>query len=572
MAKIGLSERVRVAAVRARGLRWLAASRVLNSRLLHWRAGTDALRHMLIVPPDLRSRDPSVWTELAAGHLGLAGQAAVLNKRSPFDIPALNQAWARELHGFSWLRHLAAADDLDAHRAGGEALVRWMNDRSFRQGLPAEPAVRARRILSILAHAPILLEGGEAADFATVGRGLSREIASLTRTWRGAEEARARLLALTALVAANLVLEGRERAFESAQRAWVFEIDRQLLGDGGHVSRNPSAVMELLLDWLPLRSCFDALKRPPPEALLVAIPRMLTMLRWLKLGDGTLARFNGASVAHPAELATLSAYDDRPLPAWGIAPASKYARLTGGASVVLVDAGGPPPLMMSGEAHAGCLSFEMSARKKLLFMNTGAPVAANQDWRPISRATASHTAVCLAEQSSSRLTRHPGLEAILAAVPLQYPAAVTATFDAGGEEQVFSGSHDGYLQRLGLIHYRELRLSADGTALQGIDRLETKGGQDRLKRDCPFAVHFHLDPQSRAERQGGGDAVLITLGDGQVWRFHATGAAISVEESQVFAGHAGPRPSLQVALRGACGGITEIRWFVSLTRDSTGLF
>jgi uncharacterized heparinase superfamily protein len=571
MARIGLSERVRVAAVRAGGLRRLAASRVLESPLLHWRAGSDALRHQLIEPPDLRSRDPSVWTELEAGHLGLAGQAAILHGRSPFDQPQMSPAWTRELHSFSWLRHLAAADDLAAHHAGRDALVRWMRDRSFRRGLPAEPPVRARRILSILAHAPILLEGGEPADLAIVGRGLSREIASLTRTWREAQEPRGRLLALTALVEANLVLGGRERAFESAQRAWLFEIDRQILGDGGHVSRNPSALMELLLDWLPLRSCFDALKRTPPEALLLAIPRMLTMLRWLKLGDGTLAHFNGASVAHPAELATLSAYDDRALPAWGVAPASKYARLSAGASVVLVDAGGPPPLMNSGEAHAGCLSFEMSARKRLLFVNAGAPVEANQDWRQIARATASHTTVCLAEQSSSRLMRHPGLEAILGAVPLQFPATVTAAVDASGPEQVFTGSHDGYLQRLGLIHHRELRLSEDGTALHGIERLETKGGQDRLKRDCPFAVHFHLDPRSHAERSGGSDdAVLITLDDGQVWRFHATGAAISVEESQVFAGHAGPRHSLQVALRGACAGITEIRWYVSLAGDRAG--
>ena len=562
MARIGLSEQVRVAAVRARGLHRQAASRVLNSRLLHWRDGKDALRALVIVPPVLRSRDPSFWAECESGHFGLSGQTASLNGRAPFDIAPLGPAFERELHGFAWLRHLEAAGDMAAQKAARDWVLQWMREQRGRSGVAAEPAVRARRILSLLAHAPFLLEDAEPAGFEAIGRGLSREIWSLTRSWRDAADGSPRLLALTALANANLVMRGRERQLKGVLRALGIEIGRQILSDGGHLSRNPAVIMELLLDWLPLKSCFDALTLVPPEAFLTSIPRMLTMLRWLKLGDATLARFNGVGVSDGAELATLAAYDARPLPGWGIAPASRYARLDVGAATMLIDAGAPPPLMMSGEAHAGCLSFEMSARNKLLFMNAGAPAAGSQDWRAISRATASHSTLCVGEQSSARLVRHTALEGLLGAVPLQDPANVTASITQRDAETVFEGSHDGYLTRLGLIHHRELRLSGEGSAVRGVERLETKGGQDRLKRDVPFAVHFHLHPDTKAARssKGGLETVAIRLSDGQEWRFEAVGAALSVEESLVFASLAGPRPALQIVLRGASAGITEIRW------------
>ena len=68
---------------------------------------------------------------------------------------------------------------------------------------------------------------------------------------------------------------------------------RQILPDGGHISRNPGALIELLLDLLPLRQFFSARNVPPPAALNNAIDRMMPMLRFFRHGDGNFALFNG---------------------------------------------------------------------------------------------------------------------------------------------------------------------------------------------------------------------------------------------------------------------------------------
>ncbi|MEQ1697285.1 MAG: heparinase II/III family protein [Hyphomicrobiaceae bacterium] len=568
MTKIALSERMRIAVVRAQGLKRQAAANLAQSRFVRWRHGRGTLGQLVIVPQSLRTCDPSFWAEIESGSFGLSGKTARLNGRSPFQLSSHGAAWQANLHGFSWVRHLEAANDPAAQQAARKYVLDWHAHSRDHQGIVGDPGVRARRILSWITHAPFLLEGATAAEFDAFGRGLSREVMILQATWRNAGEGYARLLALTALVVAHLAVNNRQRQLESTLRLFVAEIERQIHSDGGHVSRSPATLVELLLDWLPLRSCFDTRNLPAPDAFAIAVARMLVMLRYLKLGDSTVARFNGTGMGDPAALATLAAYDDRPLPAWGVAPQSKYARMDCGEAALIVDAGSPPPLAVSGHAHAGCLSFEMSVGHALLFVNAGAPGAVDSDWRAVSRATASHSTVCLGETSSSRLVRNAALEAMLGAVPMQLPANVTNHMEFSDAEHVFQGSHDGYLQRLGLIHERELRLATNGKALHGTDRLKTKA-HDRLRRDIPFAVHFHLHPDTACEPwQGtaGSDdrGVVIRLRNGQRWLFRATGAPATIEESIFFTGSSGPRPSWQIVLRGACGGTASISWQVSL--------
>ena len=103
-----------------------------------------------------------------------------------------------------------------------------------------------------------------------------------------------RLVALMALIYAGLCIAEQQAVVDRYSRPFCKELDRQILPDGGHISRNPDALVELLLDLLPLRQCFVARDRAPPKELTDAIDRIMPMLRFFRTGDGTLARFNGA--------------------------------------------------------------------------------------------------------------------------------------------------------------------------------------------------------------------------------------------------------------------------------------
>jgi uncharacterized heparinase superfamily protein len=55
--------------------------------------------------------------------------------------------------------------------------------------------------------------------------------------------------------------------------------------------------------------------------------------------------------------------------------------------------------------------------------------------------------------------------------------------------------------------------------------------------------------------------------DGRTFAFRAEGADATIEESLFFAESSGPCPGLQIVLRGATFGETEVRWSIDGTPE-----
>lgn len=560
MASLSLSDRARITLMKADRARRTGMSRLLYSPLLRWRYGPSSADHLLIVPQDLRTTDPSFWREVQHGQFGLNGTLVVLGDKSPFGIKTAPPDWARSLHGFSWLSHLKAASDQGARDAARRLTLEWTLRHTRGRGLAFEPAVAGRRLISWLSHANFLLEDADAATYDAITRAMGADLVRLAASWREGGDGYPRLLALTALVLADLCIAGHDAQLPESERALSAELARQILPDGGHVSRNPGVLVELLLDLLPLKQCFASRGRPAPPGFFATLQSMLAMLRYMRLGDGMLARFNGMSVASPAGLATVLAYDDRSIAPLSCAPQSNYARCERGRSVLLMDVGSPPPLEQAGFAHAGCLSFELSAGNRVLFANGGAPAAADSAWRAASRSTISHNTLSLGEQSSSKLIRNPVLEDLIGAAPIQEPNHVSSRLEEAAGALELVAEHDGYLARFGLLHRRSLVLGATGQRLLGVDRLAGRGAAVRLRSDVPFSIHFHVHPEAMCRRVAGGSAAEVVLHGGEVWRFSVENAALTIEESTHYADSAGPRSALQFVIRGATFGDSQVRW------------
>ncbi len=80
------------------------------------------------------------------------------------------------------------------------------------------------------------------------------------------------------------------------------------------------------------------------------------------------------------------------------------------------------------------------------------------------------------------------------------------------------------------------------------------GGKD-------VVVRFHLHPDVKASALHGGSAVLLRLGDGQGWRFRASGAEITMEDSVYLGRSDRVRRSQQIVLTtNNDGGGTLIKW------------
>ena len=532
--------------------------------VVSWLYENRDVNHLLLVPPDLRTADPSLSLEMEMGQFGLAGATVLLSGRSPFFAPPPNKAWEAELHGFGWVRHLQAARSDRALQQTVELTDIWLANFQAQKGLAWEPDVAAQRLINWLSHSNFLLQEADEKRYMKFMLAIDDHMSFLAMTGRHAAAGIPRLLSLIATVLAGLCVANQERFLDAQVKLLCAELDKQILADGGHVSRNNSLLALILLDLLPLKQCFVSRNLTPPPGLVGAINRMLPMIHYMRLGDGLLSRFNGAGTTLPDTLSTAVAHDDGFNDPLTTADASHYFRLEHGNVVVLMDGGSAPPLPLSKQAHAGCLSFEMSSGTCPLIVNCGAAPPAYHTMANNARASVCHSTLTINNRSSAQFLHDASLQSDEASL-IEGPEQVLAAYEQSDDQYQITGSHDGYLKQFGLVHHRLLSLSKDGYKLSGEDWIEMPAGTDAVKRGLgwPYAVHFHIHPDVQPARSSDGKSITLTLPDSQVWTFSANGAVVFLEESIFYADFAGPCQSVQMVIRGNCVGPVSISWTLS---------
>ncbi|MFT0891112.1 heparinase II/III family protein [Pseudochelatococcus sp. G4_1912] len=524
---------------------------------------------VVIAPQDLRTTDPTEAADIYAGYFSLAGQSVDCRGRSPFEVMPPSEAWAEALASFSWLRHLGAADSALA-RANARALVDdFLMDRLDRSGIAVRPVIAARRLLVFLSQAPLVLEGADHAFYRRFMRALARGVRQLSGQVGVELQGEDKLLALIALAMAGLCLDNLGWLQRNVSKQLGDELARQILPDGGHISRNPQVLVNLLTELLPLRQVYAARGVSPPPQLLGAIDRMMPMLRMFRHGEGSLALFNGMGCTQVDLIATLLAYDDTRSRAIQHAPHSGYERLDSGEIVLIADVGRPPLPMNSTHAHASCLAFELSIGRARLVVNCGAPRQGSAIPLLAARSTAAHSTVTIGEASSclfagadkgdtpfSRFDRRLGRwlgSPIIGGVE-------HVEVNRGASEasiQTLGAAHDGYRERFGLIHQRRWRLDGEHGAVDGEDAFIAV---DEPPSGLVATIRFHLHPLVRTSRSQDGYSVLLLLPDGQGWSFEVEQGELAIEESAFLAATDGARRGEQIVVYVNPTEVRQLRW------------
>ncbi|TKW77380.1 MAG: heparinase, partial [Bradyrhizobium icense] len=512
-----------------------------------WPGRSDRL---IIAPHDLRTADATRASEIYAGRFVFAGKIVTCHGRSIFDLDPPSEDWEVALLGFGWLRHLRAADTA-LTRANARSLVDdWMSNPSRKRPLERRADVLARRVISLLSQAPLVLGDTDGKFYRRYLRGLTREIRYLRYAMIDIGDGVPKLQVLIALCYASLCLNNQAKHIRSASRKLSDELQRQILPDGGHISRNPGALVELLSDLLPLRQTFAARNIAPPPALLNAIDRMMPMLRFFRHGDGAFALFNGMSSAPNDLVATLLAYDDTHGAPMANMPHTGYQRIDAGTMTVIMDTGAPPPPSVSHDAHAGCLSFELSSGQSRIVINCGMPTTSRDNWRAFARGTAAHSTLTCHDTSSCQFVEFSAMKRLLQGAPITSgPSNVESYREAVPNGELITTSHDGYLARFGVVHRRVLMAAQDGTRLDGEDTLSPAPGGKIRGNEADFALRFHLHPSVKASRLSDARGVMLVLPNRDVWTFEAMDDKVDLEDSVFLAGNDGPRRTAQIVIR-----------------------
>jgi uncharacterized heparinase superfamily protein len=237
-------------------------------------------------------------------------------------------------------------------------------------------------------------------------------------------------------------------------------------------------------------------------------------------------------------------------------PYMRYQRIGTSSTAIIVDTGSPLTRETSGQAHAGCLSFELSSGGHRLIVNAGSPLYGPEDYRQLARSTAAHSTVTLNDTSSCSFARASRLGTLVVGGVKRVEAS--RKDDPQGE--ILVASHDGYVEKFGLLHERSIQLHPSGTSVRGGDRFLAPGGGEPAE-DCGLqaVARFHIHPSIQI-RQVDDNEVLLVAPDAQTWSFVCIDAPIDVGEDVFFADSSGIRGSRQLEIGFDVGKVPEIQW------------
>ncbi len=507
------------------------ASAIFSSGIYeHWlRRGSG--RQLARTPADPWPGEADNANAMFQGRYNMAGESVQSLNRPPWDADAPSSAYFCGLHAFEWLRDFRAADGPAARKHARDLIRTWAERFGRWHPVVWRPDILGRRLVAWLSAAELLLTDADLTFEPEFRSLLSRQARHLRHSARYADPGPARIEAAAALVVTSLCFHNtggwRRYGMDILER----EIAAQVLADGGHISRNPTAHYRSLRALIGVRAALGGMHEDVPAPVMNAIDRMTPLLRFFRHGDGGLALFNGSFEGNGKAIGAAIKLGEVNGRAPQRAPYAGYESLAGGRTLVLIDAGSASPQPpYDTDAHVGPLAFEMSVGKERLVVNCGAFAGDDAEWSDACRATAAHSTLVI-DNLNARIPEGP----------------------AGPRSEVLHGEekgstwidlrHDGYVKGFGVLHHRRFHLADDGQELACEDIISPSGTvhagdsiQDRVGK--PFSLRFHLHPQVQASLVREGEEVLLRLPSGAGWLFKALGGTIGLEES-IYLGRPG---------------------------------
>ncbi len=461
------------------------------------------------------------------GRIEWRGETLLLADTSP-DLSAASTAMVDYYHGFAWLRDVAATPDRK-HAANIAAtqvrawIERYGNDIS-------EPAWRAEQAGSRLLHwsvqAPLILAENDLVFRSLVLNTLARTARHLDGVAGRMAPGGARISSWCGLVAASLLIGGREPSRAFAESGLSKSIAVSLSDDGGLTSRSPHEQFLMIEHLALLRAVYEARSIAMPADFADAIALSLPALLGLAMGDGGLSSWQGCLplgkdvIGNCVAATGLRSRPLRQARNWG------YQKLTAGQACVVFDAAPPPHARDTKCGCASTLALEFSDGAHRLIVNcggaaSGGPIAA-AGLGDALRSTAAHSTLVLADTNSTAVLAGGGLGKGVDEILLDREET-----EIGSK---IEASHDGYARRFGYLHKRSISLAADGRELRGEDTLVPATGKKKPNGGA-FAVRFHLGPGTDVSPTADALGALIRIDGGPLWQFRCRGGSLAIEPS-----------------------------------------
>jgi uncharacterized heparinase superfamily protein len=510
-----------------------------NSPLYNWSLGGAVPDRLLFSPCDLwqGDADNARWL-VHSGAFSIGGDRLELHNADwhPDDV---GENWLEHIHSFDWIRDLRALGGDTGRTSARFMIENWIHNHQNWEAMSWRSDVLGRRLGNWLAGYDFF---GESADEKFQELFLDsalRQLRHLGRSLPGLLQGLPLLYAIKGLAYGGMTLEGRESYLEQALHLLDEQIDKQILSDGGHITRNPQALLETIRILIDIRAALRQAGYPAIEKIQHGLDRAVPALRFFRHGDGAFALFNNCQTSDADTLKNTVMQAGSRARTLNSLPHSGYERISMGRALLIADVGKPPVWPNDKDAHIAPLSFEFSHGRERIFVNCGTHPTCPQ-WQDALRATPAHNTLIIDDRNMCDVNKD-GSHA-------HRPKKIVIDRDDTKERVLIDACHDGYVPMNGITHRRRFYLADKGHDFRGEDNLNCATG---LVAHHDIALRFHLHPKVTVSLVKGGTEALLRLNNGTGWRFTIVGGTLALENSVYLGSGIRPRKTKQLVIRGA---------------------
>ncbi|MBI1364975.1 MAG: hypothetical protein GC153_03350 [Alphaproteobacteria bacterium] len=481
-------------------------------------------------PVDPRTPERALGEALLKGRISIAAESIDCEGELDrlWDLASADGELFRFLQEFAWLRHLEALGE--AGIAPARVLTKAWLDRFDKWSPDAwTPALAGERLIHLCCHSAIVLKGSDALWRSRVLTSMARQTRHLGRAGHRVSGAYERLTTALALSLAGLCLPGCEEPAERGLELLRRELRLQIRPDGGHLSRNPSRQLAIVIRLQLVLKALEARRMSAPGFLKHIAMRAAANLQFFRSGDGRLAVFNGGYEDDGrCVLAALQSLDPNAAPT-GFARHTGFQRLEAARALLIADMG----VSSSARRFESVGSFHFSSGRSRIVVNCGAGGHLAGEWERVLRQAAAHSTL-----SGETSAAAAALSAVGGAV------AHRRAEDIRGQLLEIDRTIGPGERAAAPRHVRRFYVTAGGDNLRGEDRL--------VAPPPPLAaawrIRFHLHPTVRASMARDGRSIILALPNREGWRFRTNCKVLRLEKS-VYCGEGGlPVATEQIVL------------------------
>ena len=451
------------------------------------------------------------------------------NKKNIEDF-SLNEIWFnknlkkndyKNLHSFFWLFTL----DLNSSKKNVQSVIlNWINNNHKYNNLNWGVDILSKRVIAWISNSKITYENSNESYKEKFDSLIQKQINHLINEINRSKWVDDKMIGCAAIILGGLAYNEKDKFLDHGlnllKKIIKFSFDKE----GFPKSRNIRQLNFYLKYFILIREWLKESQNEIPEYLNEIIFHLGQAYFLIHKNIDETFLFNGNQVSKNSDF-------ENYLKRLGYnfknenSEVGGYILLKNKKFAFAMDLGSAPDKKFSDDYQSGALSFEIIRNNKKLICNSGYFQNYKHQLNNISKTTACHSTLSIANHSSVQFVKQPDSPSKISTGLKIFNKKIISQNNYWSA----SASHDGYNKRFGIIHERKIDFLHDAEKFIGVDKIFKK----KKFKSVNFEIRFHLDPESKIMKTQDGKAIYIDLNN-EGWKFICKEYKIDVETGLFF--------------------------------------